>query len=89
MTKPTSVRLPDELAARLDKLAASIDRPKSWVIEQAIARYVAEESWQVQAIAEAFAEYQQGKATLHPHDDVMGRLEQRIRDKTRNADTLA
>ncbi len=89
MTKATSVRLPDELAARLDQLAASIDRPKSWVIEQAIARYVEQEAWQVQAIAEALAEYRQGKATLQPHDEVMGRLEQRIREKTRNADSLA
>src|SRR5262245_29338180 len=113
MTEPASERLPDELATRLDQFAASVDRPKSWVIEQAIARYLEAEdagsidrpeSWvieqavaryleeevrQVQAIAEALEEYERGKATLHPHDEVMGRLEQRIREHIRNADTVA
>jgi predicted transcriptional regulator len=89
VTRATSVRLPDELATRLDQLAASLDRPKAWVIEQAIARYVEQEAWQVQAIAEALTEYRQGKATLQPHDEVMGRLERSIRERTRDADPLA
>lgn len=79
MPRVTSIRLSDELAGRLDQLAAAVDRPRAWVIEQAIARYVEEEAWQVAAVTEALAEYRAGGATLHDHDAVMGRLEARIR----------
>ena len=89
MTKVTSVRLGDDLAARLDRLAASLDRPKAWLIEQAIARYVEQEAWQLEAIAEALTEYRQGKCTVRPHDQVMARLEARIREQSGDADTLA
>ena len=89
MPKVTSIRLIDELAARLDQLAASLDRPWAWLIEQAIARYVDEEAWQVAAITEALAEYRTGGAALHPHDEVMGRLEAKIRGQTDDADPLA
>jgi predicted transcriptional regulator len=89
MARVTSVRLSDELAVRLDALAASVDRPRAWLIEQAIARYVEEEAWQVAAVTEALVEYQDGGATLHDHDDVMGRLEARIRATAGDADPLA
>jgi predicted transcriptional regulator len=79
MARVTSVRLSEDLATRLERLPASLDRPKAWVIEQAIARYVEQEAWQVDAIAEALAEYRQGNASVQPHDEVMGRVETRIR----------
>lgn len=89
MPKVTSIRLSDELAARLDQLAASLDRPRAWLIEQAIARYVDEEAWQVAAITEALAEYRKGGASLHTHDEVMGRLEAKMHAQTDDADPLA
>ena len=89
MSELTSIHLTDDLAARLDQLAAALDRPRAWLIEQAIARYVDEEASQVSAITEALAEYRKGGAALHPHDDVMERLEARIVAKTGNADPLA
>lgn len=79
MSRVTSIRLSDALAGRLDQLAAALDRPKSWLIEQAIVRYVEEEAWQVAAIAEALAEYESGEATLIPHDEVMEQLSAKIR----------
>ena len=79
MTKVTTVRLDDELATKLDQLAASLERPKAWLIEQAISRYVEEQSWQVEAITSALDEYRSGKAQLVPHDEVMGRLEAKIK----------
>jgi predicted transcriptional regulator len=89
MSRVTSIRLSDELAGRLDELAVAVDRSKAWLIEQAIARYVEEEAWQVVAVTEALAEYRAGGATLHDHDDVMGRLEARIRATAGDADPLA
>jgi predicted transcriptional regulator len=81
MTKVTSVRLEDELADKLDRLADSMDRPKAWLIEQAIKSYVDEQSWQVRAIREAMEEYRTGKAESVPHEQVMERLEAKIRAK--------
>jgi predicted transcriptional regulator len=87
MARVTSVRLSDDLAARLDALAAALNRPKAWVIEQAISRYLEEEAWQVQAIAEALDSYRRGEATARPHDEVMDRLEAMIHE--RSSDTGA
>jgi predicted transcriptional regulator len=89
MAKVTSVRLSDELASQLDTLAAALDRPRAWLIEQAIARYVEQEAWQVAAIADALEQYRQGKAEVYPHDEVMSRLEARIREQTGDASPLA
>lgn len=41
MAKPTSIRLDDELTRKLDALAAATDRPKAWLVEQAVRRYAA------------------------------------------------
>ena len=89
MGKVTSVRLSDELAARLDQLAASLDRPRAWVIEQALARYVDEEAWQVQAVADALAAYERGGTSVRSHSEVMQRLEARLRAQTEDASPLA
>jgi predicted transcriptional regulator len=89
MSRLTSVRLSDELAGRLDQLAASLDRPKAWLIEQAIARFVEEETWQMAAITEALTAYQKGGATLRSHDEVMERLGAKIRTTTDDANPVA
>lgn len=89
MTKVTSIRLADDLVAKLDQLAASVDRPRTWVIEQAIARYVEEEAWQVAAIEEALADYRAGTARLVPHEHVMQHLDEKIRAKLGDVDPLA
>jgi len=47
---PVSVRLDPELNERLATIAAALDRPKSWVIEQAVADFVAVHEWQLTAI---------------------------------------
>jgi len=79
MSKATTVLLDDETATKLEQLATSLDRPETWLIEQAIARYLEEESWQVRAITGALNTYRAGEATLTPHEQVMDRLEAKIR----------
>ena len=74
MPRVTSLRLGDKLAERLDRLAAAMDRPRAWVIEQAGARHVADEARQLREIAGAPAEHRSGRATLHRHEGVMARL---------------
>lgn len=81
MAKVTSVRLEDELSSKLDALATSLERPRAWVIEQAIKSYVEEQAWQVGAVSEGLEEYRSGRAELVPHEQVMDQLEARIRSK--------
>ncbi len=48
-----TVRLTPEIKAKLDALAESTRRSKSWLAAKAIALYVEQESWQIQMISEA------------------------------------
>jgi predicted transcriptional regulator len=69
----------DNLVNQLDELAAAMDRPRTWLIEQAVRRYIEEQAWQVQAIQAALDDYRSGDAVLVPHEEVMDRLEARIK----------
>lgn len=89
VSKVTSIRLSDDLAARLDQLATALDRPRAWVIEQAIVRYVDEETWHVAAIGDALAEYRSGKSGLKPHGEVMEQLGEKIRTRAGRESPLA
>jgi RHH-type transcriptional regulator, rel operon repressor / antitoxin RelB len=48
-----TVRLSPEIKAKLDALAKSTKRSKSWLAAEAIALYVEQQSWQIQMIEEA------------------------------------
>lgn len=50
---PVSVRLRPDLHEKLDAIAAAVDRPRSWVINRAVEAYVADQEWQLAAIASA------------------------------------
>lgn len=51
MTTGTT-RIDEETQSRLDQLAKATDRSRSWLVADAIRRYVEEEGWQVAAIEE-------------------------------------
>ena len=44
-TAPVSVRLQPALNDQVSAIAVAMDRPKSWVIEQAVKDYVALQAW--------------------------------------------
>jgi RHH-type transcriptional regulator, rel operon repressor / antitoxin RelB len=52
-TETVTVRLPVDIKSKLETLAASTQRSKSWLAAQAIASYVEEQSWQIQQIQQA------------------------------------
>ncbi len=80
MRNPSSIRLPDELSNRVDKLAAALERPRSWVIERAIAAYLDDQEWQVAKIREALDDVRAGTARLIPHDEVVAHLDAMIEE---------
>ncbi|MHB8575662.1 MAG: CopG family ribbon-helix-helix protein [Dehalococcoidia bacterium] len=89
MSRVTSVSLSDERALQLDQLAAAMERPTTWVIEQAIARYLDEEAAEVVAIARELADYRAGIGKNIPHEEVFAGLEAKLRAMEANADNLA
>ena len=42
MTEAVSIRLPDDVAKRLDQLAKSLDRPKTYIDTKALREYLEE-----------------------------------------------
>ena len=68
-TTPVSVRLDPALHARVAAIAASLDRPKSWVIEHAVEDFVALQEWQLAAIEAGIKAADAGQ--LVAHEDVL------------------
>lgn len=56
-----SVRVPTDIAQRLEKLSQSVDRSKSYLAAEAIEEYLDLHEWQVQAIQDGLQEIEQGK----------------------------
>ena len=68
-TAPVSIRLEADHSDKVAHIAEALDRPKSWVIEQAVRDFVAVQEWQLAAIDEGIKEADAGK--LIPHEDVV------------------
>jgi len=58
--KMTTVRMDDHLLNRVDGIAKSLSRPRSWVINQALERFVDYEEWFKLEVKEGLAEVEQG-----------------------------
>ena len=70
MDGATTTDLPPELNEQVDALAAALDRPRSWVIEQAVTEFIATQTWHLAAIDEGLRDADAG--CLIPHEDVAG-----------------
>lgn len=55
-----TVRLADETADKLDRLAAKLDRSRSYVAARAIEDFVARESWQLAEVEAGLADANRG-----------------------------
>jgi predicted transcriptional regulator len=73
---PISVRLPAELVERLDKVAAIMERPRSWVILDAVREYLADEGQEVLDIQAGIEELDRGEGI--PADEVLAELREMI-----------
>lgn len=58
--KATTIRLDDNMIGRVDHLASELSRSRSWVIKQAIERFLEYEEWFVQEVKAGLDEVQQG-----------------------------
>jgi predicted transcriptional regulator len=64
-TAPVSVRLEAALNDQVTAVAAALDRPRSWVIEQAVRDFVAMQEWQLAAIDEGLRAADAGRVVAH------------------------
>jgi predicted transcriptional regulator len=68
-----NVRLQPDLNEKLSAVASRLDRPKSWVIEQALKEFVDLQMWQIAAIEEGLRDADAGRVVKH--EDVVAWVE--------------
>jgi predicted transcriptional regulator len=64
-TAPVSVRLESTLNDQVTAIATALDRPRSWVIEQAVRDFVAMQEWQLAAIDAGVKAADAGRVVAH------------------------
>lgn len=68
-TRVVTAHLPIELAEKLDEFATHMDRPRGWIVKQAVEDWVALEERRHQMILEGLADIDAGRTV--PHSEVM------------------
>ncbi len=61
MTAAFTIRLDDEILAKLDALAADTDRSRNWLAAKAIENYIEINAWQIEQIKAGLAEADRGE----------------------------
>ncbi|MET3889909.1 putative transcriptional regulator [Bosea sp. OAE506] len=61
MTAAFTIRLDDQMLAKLDALAAETDRSRSWLAAKAIEDYLELNAWQIARIKDGIAEADRGE----------------------------
>jgi predicted transcriptional regulator len=80
-----SVRLPAEMVEKLDKVAAIMERPRSWVIMDAIREYLADEGQEVLDIQAGIEEAERGEGI--PFGEVLAEIDEMLKTgESKNAD---
>ena len=64
-TRVVTAHLPADLADKLDGLAERLDRPKGWIVKEAIASYLALEEKRHRLTLEALADVEAGRTLDH------------------------
>lgn len=60
-----SFRIDQKKAKKLEALAKATDRPKSWLLEQALDEYLQTQAWQISHVKEALAHAGPGETIEH------------------------
>jgi len=76
MASPTSVRLDEELAGQLDRLATLTERSKTWHIERALRAYIGQEMEFLEAVEEGIRAAEAGDVVSH--EDVVAEMDRII-----------
>jgi predicted transcriptional regulator len=74
-----TVRVSEDMVQELDELARAMDRSRSWVVTDALARYLAEERQWMESVKRGIEAADRGE--LIPHEQVMEEMRQMIRER--------
>jgi len=72
-TRVVTAHIPNELAEQIDQLAARIDRPKGWIVKQALASWVALEVKRHQLTLEGLSDVDADRIVDHASIDAWAR----------------
>ena len=64
-TTSLSFLVPKEKADQLEQLSGAMDRPKSWLLQQALDAYLEVQAWHVAHIEQGRRELREGKGIPH------------------------
>ena len=70
-TTQISIRVPDEVLAQIDELATLMQRPRSFVVVQALRDFVAAELEDARNVAQEVADIEVHPEAGVPHEDVL------------------
>ncbi len=71
----TTVRLDPEVRERLDSMAAQMDRPRAWIIKEAVNQYLEREAWYRAEVQKGIDAAEAGRVISH--EDMGRRLKAR------------
>ena len=71
--KATSVRLDNETLERVGQMAEAMERPRAWLMAQAIKQYVDREEWFINEVGKGIQAADEGR--LVDHSDVKSKWE--------------
>ena len=74
-----TAKLSIDLVQRLDEVTKRIDRTKSWVVQEALTQWLAEEQRRHDLTIEALNDVDEGR--LISHEDVKKRVEKKKRER--------
>ena len=64
-TRVVTAHIPSELAEEVDQIAARLDRPRGWIVKQALTAWVALEARRHRLTLEALADVDAGRVVEH------------------------
>jgi predicted transcriptional regulator len=76
-----SLRVPTDLLQKLDRIAAIVERPRSWVLLRAIRQFLEDEGQEILDVQEGIEQADRGECV--PFDEVMAELQQMVADAER------
>lgn len=77
--KATSVRLDDETLERVGQIAEAMERPRAWLMAQAIKQYVDREEWFISEVDKGIQAADEGRLVVHA--DVKSKWEAKRADQ--------
>jgi len=65
MQSATTVRFDPETRNQLDKIAEQMDRPRAWIIKEAVAQYLERETWYLAEVQKGIDDAEAGRVISH------------------------